>query len=97
MQTQEIETKPALNLNVVTISVTENDIINGKSKDGCECPVALAMRRAGFDEMMVGPTYFYPNGVTEPGAHAAPEVVRFFVDDFDAGRLVAPFSFEYRQ
>lgn len=80
------------------IHVTEEDIRAGKAGACEECPIALAMGRAGFRNVQVAgfeetDTVFWilPDG-TEVQADA-PLSVRQFVSEFDRGLEVSPFSF----
>jgi hypothetical protein len=91
---------------VITIEVTQEDINNGERKDGCKCPVALAFQRAGArGAFSVGYFYVYPKGLTASDsetvsdkiriARSLPEEVTQFNHDFDDGKPVTPFSFEW--
>ncbi len=77
----------------MTISVTQEDICNGKRKSNNNCPVALALnRQAGKGHSMgfgickkVGSKFRY--------FRTPPEVYEFVIL-FDAGIPVLPFEFE---
>ena len=72
------------------IDVTQEDIVNGKKKSCDECPIALAMIRAGYKNVSVG-SYFISSGNL---TYLVPPEVTKFVLDFDAEKPVSPFSFE---
>lgn len=79
----------------VTVEVTAEDIERGKPRAACDCPVALAAGRV-FESPHVGvfrvgddlDLFVLGFGQMRPS-----EEMRRFVDDFDAGRPVAPFTF----
>jgi hypothetical protein len=75
---------------MIVISVTLEDIRNGKQGHGFSCPIALALRRAGFGRVAVGRSRAEINGrnVTLPLS------ARYFIGGFDRHpRYVKPFSF----
>jgi hypothetical protein len=83
----------------VIVTVTADDIKEGKRGDGFRCPVALAMQRVGISEPIASPERLierkwmgdeekYLRRSTVP-----PDEVRHWIDDFDRGRHVEPFSF----
>src|SRR5256885_4584440 len=72
------------------IEVTAEDIANGKKSSITDCPVALALHRAGFPTATVG-AWSMMNG---EGFDALPEGVSQFIARFDGGEPVEPFSFE---
>lgn len=71
----------------MNISVTKNDIANGKRRSFTRCPIALACKRraktdgvdVNFQEIRIGDRFFYP--------------VEEFMSDFDSGRPVKPSRF----
>lgn len=78
----------------IDIEITERDIAKGKAGDPCNCPVARGLRRAfhervvsaGMGIMSVGPKKRRKRWRT-------PAAVTVFIDDFDEGRKVEPFTF----
>lgn len=76
---------------MTTIHVTQKHINAGVKKQCTSCPVALALQDH-FDnkDLWAGPSDF----LTPTGCADTPEVVREFMNRFDAGDFVSPFSFE---
>jgi hypothetical protein len=77
-----------------TIAITQKHIEAGLRESFHSCAVALAMSDAGLGAP--GVNAFFIEGVSN-GEHLSavtPGEVRQFVDDFDHGRPVSPFSFE---
>lgn len=77
------------------IKVTQNDIDNGTPGKECECPVALAIKRAfEVDSVSVGDARI----VIGCDIYRTPKIVREFVWAFDAPEPdwppFTPFSFE---
>ena len=77
----------------LTITVTADDIANGKPGQGTSCPVALAAYRAGVPEALVGPRVIRYKGRFVPLPRSA---IRF-VRSFDRGRPVKPFRFRLKE
>lgn len=80
---------------MIRVDVTEADIRTGVKGDMCNCPIAIAIKRA------IGCSGVHVDGmwieVHEPfeswRQYRTPDVVDAFIDRFDAGQPVAPFSF----
>lgn len=74
------------------VEVTAEDIAAGVPSDCQECPIALALKRAGVIEPAVAKTWF----LAGKGADMVnlPPLGWSFVIEFDNGRKVEPFSFE---
>ena len=73
------------------IQVTQKHIDEGK-KDHCFlCPVALALRDAGFGRPEVTVNRLYLLGA---GCFALPDAAKTWIQDFDYGEPVQPFAFE---
>ena len=75
------------------IIVTEEDIIKGVPNHKCKCPIALAVKRAGFKDV-----YVHKKAITI-GDHRQdlPEEAKIFVGMFDqymGAQYVEPFEFE---
>ena len=81
--------------NVIAIEVTEGDISNGRSKQCDICPIALALSRAIPEarKIAVQPYGVYYSIGDVYFRAEFPEAVRGFVDKFDHGCDVSPFSF----
>jgi hypothetical protein len=75
------------------VRVTEHHIKNGKVGDGCNCPVALAMKDClnshlafvDIDTLSIAPGQYI----------VTPKIVKDFICDFDDGKSVAPFEFDF--
>lgn len=71
------------------INVTQSDIDNGK-KDSCvACPIALALNR-------IAPCRVFKQGIAIYSTFRIvpiPQSVKMFIQKFDAGLPVQPFSF----
>jgi hypothetical protein len=76
----------------VRIDVTADDIRRGRRDDALACPVALALDRATGEPWGVDPKIMIE--ATYGRMAGTPPEVASFVCDFDAGREVAPFSFD---
>jgi hypothetical protein len=73
------------------IRVLKQDILRGVQKDCLRCPVALAIRRARFipkSMVLVGNRY-----VDQDNTWLYPTKVNTFINRFDTGKPVKPFSF----
>lgn len=78
-----------------TIEVTQSDIYNGHRNECNKCPIALAMSRYFKCEVTVAYNYCQiPNKLGGSIRIINSEVMQRFIDDFDSGRPVQPFSFE---
>ena len=76
------------------ISVKKKHIKNGEPENCETCPVALALREAGVNSLLVGSERFFNN--TYSTIASAPRSVQRFVASFDAGRKVKPFNFKLK-
>jgi hypothetical protein len=78
------------------IEVTQEDIGNGKRKSCWGCPIALAVGRTAnlsFGERFVGSTFIeWFDGRWHRSE--VPPLAAQFIEAFDAGKPVKPFSFE---
>lgn len=73
------------------INVTAKHIAEGLKGDACWCPIARAIRDQVPSEEEV---YVFPAGVSVAGGTTMlPDEALRFVQDFDAGLSVEPFSF----
>lgn len=78
-----------------TVEVTQDDLDAGCQKSQTFCPVALALRRLTHDHVSVGSVWIYgsdPDG-TVLWEIVTPGVVMGFIDSFDRGEEVKPFTF----
>ncbi len=78
------------------ITVTTADIANGAKGFASTCPVALALSRetrryclVAQDEITV-----YDESHKASSRMTTPELVVAFINNFDGGRVVEPFTFE---
>ncbi len=72
------------------IEVTQDDIDKGEPRACLSCPVTLALNRITGEECHVGSYIRIPNF----GTFNYPGQVIEFINNFDMGRPVNPFSFE---
>lgn len=78
----------------MTITVTQHDIDHGRRGDCVWCPIALAASRAiGAEVYADGAEIFSINNRYQFQAETPEEACRF-MEEFDAGEPVVPFSFE---
>lgn len=82
------------------ITVTQEDINNGKRADYQFCPIALALNRAFHTKSAeVNPSRAYVTRkklwlFESPALYFLPPEASNFVTTFDQGKPVAPFEFE---
>lgn len=67
----------------MVVKVTAKHIARGKKKNDVSCPVALALRDAGFPRGELRDTY----------VDRFPRSIERFMDKFDRGQSVKPFNF----
>lgn len=76
------------------ITVTESDISNGNAGDEQRCPIALAFQRtAGLTDCSVSDrmvVFTWKKGLRY---RSLPPKARHFIEDYDGGKTVKPFSF----
>jgi len=75
------------------VRVTAKDIREGVPGDAERCPVACALRRAGFDDAAVGATQYVTRRWGFQFYYITPEAVRVFLTRFDNQQPVTPLSF----
>jgi hypothetical protein len=82
-------------MTLTVIEVTSYHISVGLRKSCSECPVAIAMSDAGLDcpEADCHRLEWWRDR-TSRGRMKTPKAVRNFMNDFDWGRFVSPFTFE---
>jgi hypothetical protein len=80
-------------LKTITFSVTEQDIQEGKKGHCYKCPIALAVMRAVPEAEVVEVNWFavYIDSVYKFD-YSQPDLVLKFMEDFDLGKPVFPFS-----
>jgi hypothetical protein len=73
------------------VEVKQEHIDKGVPSNGCECPIALAL-----GEMFPDAQVLVCDGRIEVGFEVAapPQEAKEFINDFDDGEPVAPFSFD---
>lgn len=80
-----MESKPVI--------VTDWCIQNGVRRDSDKCPIALAFKNMGYDDVLVD--YGYVDfGMEE---YALPVIADRFIEDFDSGKVVHPIEFNTSQ
>lgn len=75
---------------MVTISVTEDDILKGKPRSSNHCPIARAANRVHHAEDV---RVYYCGILTSRGRIPLPQSATDFITRFDVGLKVSPFSF----
>lgn len=81
----------------MTIHVTQEDIDTGQRNKPWACPVALAIKRAMPTHVVeAGPevVYLHKPGDLANTAYHTPITASFFIENFDNGAPVSPFSFD---
>jgi hypothetical protein len=77
------------------ITVTQEDIEQGRKGEPHACAVARAFFRAGVDHLgVMGPRVTVTNALGHLVSLLLPRSVWSWIVDFDAGRFVVPFSFD---
>jgi hypothetical protein len=79
-------------MSAVTIEVTAEDIARGQKFYCSNCPVALAASRALGHPVVAGANVMYVRVGGYPTLELPP-VAKSFIEDFDSGENVSPFSF----
>lgn len=74
----------------ITVYVTEECIELGKRGIGCQCPIALSLKKSGFSQASMGCRHLWINGIPM----IPPSEVVDFVRNFDKGKLALPFNFQ---
>lgn len=74
----------------MVINVTQEHIDRGTKKECSKCPVALALKDAGFPNAFVGVFSIWPFEMTRLDVS---NEVEEFIAAFDCGSIVKPFSF----
>ena len=81
----------------VKVSITQRDINKGERYDDVGCPIARALRRKGI-KASVGSAGWTTKRTKVikgwPGKFK--EEIQGFIDDFDSGKKVKPFTFELK-
>ena len=74
------------------IRVLKKDIDMGRPHSAQRCPIARALRRAGFKNVMVFSGGFSNNGTVRV-KYKFPDIVNLFIERFDHDWTVKPFTF----
>lgn len=90
-------------MSLVKIDVTAEDIANGVPSNCGKCPIALALLRVVPSPIVLnvdGDSVSFclpskPSGLHPHAASDLPFVAQWFVQDFDNGQPVVPFSFDF--
>jgi hypothetical protein len=78
------------------ITVTQEHIENGEACSSDSCPLALALKEAGFKNAFVGGGYIFFDS-RDPDRYIAMRWdIYDFVRDFDTKKPVRPFTFELK-
>lgn len=85
----------------IKIAVTEEDIASGERGNACECPIAIAIKRA-TECSRVYVSYDWPRFISIASSEKGGKVYDYkldaeslnFMSSFDNGSQVSPFSFE---
>jgi hypothetical protein len=77
------------------LTVTAEDIRDGKRESCSSCPMALALNRAGFETAYVN-LWFVRESANGLPLFSLSESAMQFVSDFDAGKPVQPATFVLR-
>lgn len=83
-------------MSTLKVRVTRDDIRNGRKNDCARCPVARAVRRLGYAKIAVCPSEILVNRPTQQ-TFRNPQKARRFINAFDAGKPVKPFTFMARE
>jgi hypothetical protein len=79
---------------MLTVTVTQDDIDNGRRSDSRECPINKALKRAfPGRRTSVGADYYWIDGAN---FNFPPEAYEFR-KNFDQGNPVSPFSFRHSE
>ena len=77
------------------VNVKKCDIERGVPESASLCPIARAVRRKGYERVVVGYDYFRVGRLGHGGKEFMLPITAFdFVCDFDYGKKVTPFSFD---
>jgi hypothetical protein len=80
----------------LVVEVTEEDIILGKRKRSCECPISKALKRStGFDwGVGINTALYFGPEFSKNSFIELPKEARDFISKFDQEKPVKPFKFE---
>jgi hypothetical protein len=83
-------------VSILIIEVTQQDIDAGQRFDCEACPIALALRRAGFADAEVGHSAAWrtPDEQWEHQTTRLPYEAQNFIKRFDTLQAVEPFKFD---
>ena len=77
----------------ITIEITKKHITKGKRKNPDSCPIALALREVGFENVLVASSYVFVRN-DEPLTAEFDELTFSFLNDFDNKVATNPFTME---
>ena len=84
----------------ITVTVTKTDIAKGERKGRCTCPIARALKRClpKADGIYVYPASVWVHlpAVTSLSIGHLPPDAKRFVERFDGGEAVEPFTFNLK-
>ena len=90
MEEKEIDVQTGM----ICVEVTQEDIDHGFKSSNSHCPIGLALQRMGYKHVSVGKRIWWaadsPDFVSS--TPAPPEACKF-IEDFDSGKKVKPFTF----
>ena len=79
-------------MRTITVEVTQDDIDQGRRRSSCECPVALAVKRAtGAEWVIVGCSSVDIGDNKQP--FRLPDDARQFISNYDLGFRPEPITF----
>lgn len=75
------------------VEITAEDIKNGRAGEYNSCPISLALKRQGCQNLRVEEDYISFTLNNLPYKYATPKKIANFIDEFDEGRSVMPLKF----
>ena len=79
---------------MICVEVTQEDIDRGCKNSNSHCPIGLALQRMGYKHVSVGQRIWLGADFPEFVAPTpTPPAACKFIEDFDSGKEVKPFSF----
>ncbi|ANA87336.1 hypothetical protein PBI_KAMPE_104 [Gordonia phage Kampe] len=81
------------------VTVTQEHIDKGKRWEICNCPIALALKEKGFNNVEVSTFEISASKHNDLmiNHYRVPSVAKRFIKSFDDGHPVEPFTFEARK
>ena len=78
----------------IKVKVTYQDLAEGIPRSGTDCPIAISLRRQGFNVVSVSDYSVFRVSGGDTVSSPLPSVATKFIHDFDDGVPVAPIEFE---